>query len=312
MRAAEPPTTTMLYYFRIAHGNFGDALNPWLWKQLCPEICEPRKDVLFLGIGTVISPHVPAAPVKIVFGSGCSDRVPPVLDEKWRVFCVRGPLTAAKLNLGLNCALTDPAILARRFCSAPVKKIHPVSLMLHHQSVFEADWKTLAARAGFHFIDPRAGVEKILAEIGQTGLLLTEAMHGAIVADALRVPWIPIRLYDRFMEFKWRDWTQSMKLPLDVFDVPALYERKLISKKGLTHAFKKTLAASGLGKDKWNKLRVQASDERAINRTLELLKKLAAEKTPQLSDEKHLESLEIRLLEKLSEIRHAWKNGKFF
>jgi succinoglycan biosynthesis protein ExoV len=184
--------------------------------------------------------------------------------------------------------------------------------MLHHQSMFEADWKTLAERGGFHCIDPRDNVEKILAEIGQTELLLTEAMHGAIVADALRVPWIPIRLYDRFSEFKWRDWTQSLRLSLNVFDVPPIYERKLVSQKGLTHAFKKTVASIGLGKDKWKKLRVPASDDRAIDGSLRFLKKLAQEQAPQLSEEKHLESLEGRLLEKLSEIRQAWRNGKFF
>jgi hypothetical protein len=311
MRATRAGSAAMLYYFKIAHGNFGDALNPWLWKKLCPEACDQRKDILFLGIGTVLSPRVPAAPVKVVFGSGCGDGPPPGLDDRWRIFCVRGPLTAKKLGLDLNRALTDPAILARRFYSAPAKKTYPVSLMLHHQSVFEADWLALAGRAGFHCIDPRDGVDKVLAEIGETGLLLTEALHGAIVADALRVPWIPLRMYDRYSEFKWRDWTQSMQLPLTVCEVPPVYDRELASRKGLTHAFKKVLATSGLGKDKWKRLRVQASGERAISHSLQLLQKLSQEQTPCLSAEKHLQSLEIRLLEKLSEIREAWRNGKF-
>jgi succinoglycan biosynthesis protein ExoV len=311
MRAARAGLATMLYYFKIAHGNFGDALNPWLWEKLCPEACDRRKDILFLGIGTVLSPRVPATPIKVVFGSGCGAGQPPRLDDRWRIFCVRGPLTAQKLNLDLNCALTDPAVLARRFCSTPAKKIHPVSLMLHHQSMFEADWRALGERAGFHCIDPRDRVDKVLAEISQTGLLLTEALHGAIMADALRVPWIPLRLYDRFSEFKWRDWTQSMRLPLNVFAIPPVYDRKFMSRKGLTHAFKKTLATAGLGKTKWRQLRVRASSVRAINHSLQLLEKLAREQTPCLSPEKHLLSLEIRLLEKLSEIRESWRNGKF-
>ena len=311
MRAARAGITVMLHYFKIAHGNFGDALNPWLWEKLCPEICDARPDVLFLGVGTLLSARVPAAPVKVVFGSGCSGGPAPRLDDRWHIYCVRGPLTAEKLGLDPACALTDPAVLMRRFCSAPAQKSYPVSLMLHHQSVFEADWRALAGRAGFHCIDPRDGVDKVLAEIGETGLLLTEALHGAIVADALRVPWISIRLYDRYSEFKWRDWTQSMQLPLAVHEVPPIYDRKFLSKKGLTHAFKKTLATTGLGKPKWKQLRVQASGERAINRTLQRLQKLAQEQKPCLSDEKHLQSLEIRLLEKLSEIREAWRNGKF-
>ena len=46
-------------------------------------------------------------------------------------------------------------------------------------------------------------------------------MHGAIVADALRVPWIPARLYGHFMEFKWRDWTESIEVPLELASMPA-------------------------------------------------------------------------------------------
>jgi succinoglycan biosynthesis protein ExoV len=301
----------MLYYFKIAHGNFGDALNPWLWEKLCPEACDPRKDILFLGIGTVLSARVPAAPVKVVFGSGCGGGPPPRLDDRWRFFCVRGPLTAQKLNLDLTCALTDPAILARQFCARPASPDHPVSLMLHHQSMFEADWPALAESAGFHCIDPRDKVDTVLGDISRTGLLLTEALHGAIVADALRVPWIPIRLYDRYSEFKWRDWTQSMQLPLNVCAVPPVYDRKFMSRKGLTHAFKKALATTGLGKPKWKQLRVQASSDRATGRTLQQLQTLAQKHHTCLSAEKHLRSLEIRLLEKLSEIREAWRNGKF-
>jgi len=301
----------MLHYFKIAHGNFGDALNPWLWEKLCPEICDPRPDILFLGVGTLLSARVPPAPVKVVFGSGCSAGPPPRLDDRWHIYCVRGPLTAEKLGLEPGCALTDPAILARRFCSVPAKKSHPVSLMLHHQSMFHANWRELAGRAGFHCIDPRGDVETVLADIGRTGLLLTEALHGAVVADALRVPWIPIRLYDRFAEFKWRDWTRSLQLPFNVFEVPPVYDRKLISRKGLTHAFKKVLITAGLGKPNWKQLRVRASSRRAISRTLQRLQQLAQEQKPCLSADSLGPALEIRLLEKLSEIREAWRNGTF-
>ena len=41
---------------------------------------------------------------------------------------------------------------------------------------------------------------------------MTEALHGAIVADALRVPWIAVKLFDHIIEFKWRDWCRSLGL----------------------------------------------------------------------------------------------------
>ena len=37
-------------------------------------------------------------------------------------------------------------------------------------------------------------------------------MHGAIAADALRVPWIPVITNAGIPAFKWSDWCQSMEL----------------------------------------------------------------------------------------------------
>ncbi|HSY74463.1 MAG TPA: polysaccharide pyruvyl transferase family protein, partial [Dongiaceae bacterium] len=264
----------MLYYFQVRNGNFGDDLNPWLWSRLAPEVCADTKSILFLGIGTVMSRNVPVEPVKIVFGSGCNVGNLPVIDRKWNFYCVRGPLTAAKLNLPPEMAITDPAILLRRF-AAPEEKKFSVSFMPHHQSTSHADWKNLCDRIGFHFIEPGGGVEKVLSEIGRTKLLITEALHGAIVADVLRVPWIPVRLYGNFAEFKWRDWTQSIGMPLKIQDVPPVF-----AKGEMIHAFKKSLASVGLGKEKWKRLPLRASSEREISGTLRTFETLAKTQTP--------------------------------
>jgi succinoglycan biosynthesis protein ExoV len=61
-------------------------------------------------------------------------------------------------------------------------------------------------------VDPCWPVEQVLAAIGQTKVLLAEAMHGAIVADALGIPWIPIITSPRILTFKWRDWCSSLGL----------------------------------------------------------------------------------------------------
>lgn len=37
-------------------------------------------------------------------------------------------------------------------------------------------------------------------------------MHGAIVADTYRIPWIPIKLYPYINEFKWNDWALSLNI----------------------------------------------------------------------------------------------------
>ena len=252
----------MLYYCKTTNGNFGDDLNLWLWPRLAPEVCDERDSTLFVGIGTILSHHIPTQPVKMVFGAGCWKTGPlPKIDGRWQFFCVRGPLTAARLKLNPGLALVDPAILVRRFSNRPAGSKYPVSFMPHLQSMPHADWEALCARIGFHCIDPRSGVERILEELQKTELLLAEAMHGAIVADALRVPWIPVRMYSRFAEFKWQDWCQSIRVPLEITDVPPIYARPPGGLKWVDYVVKKGLAHAGVGRDNWKRLGIRSSTQ---------------------------------------------------
>ena len=298
----------MLYYCKTPKGNFGDDLNLWLWPRLAPEVCDEQDPTLFVGIGTILSHHIPSKPVKVVFGAGCGKTGPlPKIDDRWKIYCVRGPLTASRLNLDPALALVDPAILVRRFLNRPGGSKYPVSFMPHLQSMPHADWEALCARIGFHCIDPRSGVERVLMEIQKTELLLAEAMHGAIVADALRVPWIPVRMYSRFAEFKWQDWTQSIHVPLSLADVPPIYARPPNGWKRVDYVVKKNLAHAGLGRENWKRLGTRTHTEEEIGQSLQALKKVSEKHNPCLSNDNVLPQLEARLLEKLSDLRAVWK-----
>src|SRR5919202_7036568 len=101
-----------LYYSHCK--NFGDALNPWLWPQLLPRMLGQDDELLLVGIGTLLNDKVPANAVKIVFGSGVGyGNSLPHLDERWRIYCVRGPVSAMRLGIDPALAITDGAALLR-------------------------------------------------------------------------------------------------------------------------------------------------------------------------------------------------------
>jgi succinoglycan biosynthesis protein ExoV len=209
-----------LFYYQDPLGNFGDDLNPYLWRQLLPELWDPQDGILFVGIGTLLNHRlsrvVPLAKrdvvLKVIFGAGVGYGEVPEVDPSWWVYAVRGPLSAQALGLEESLAITDAAILLTLLDLPQVQPHIPVAFMPHHKTARGFDWATACRQAGIHYLDPATGVEQNLQDIRSSKLVVAEAMHAAIVADAFRVPWIPLKLFGYILDFKWQDWCQSMGL----------------------------------------------------------------------------------------------------
>ncbi len=211
--------------------NFGDHLNVDLWNHLLPTTFDGDPSSVFIGIGTVLSSSrgfgFEAAKHKIVMGAGAGIGTVPQLDASWRVYCVRGPLTAQLLQLEPSAAVTDPGVLAPLLLpeGEPVPKKHAVAFIPHWSHNFSS-WRWVCNDIGVHHIDPQRNAPEVVREIAETELLMTEAMHGAIVADGLGVPWIPtvIGRDKEITEFKWRDWCASVGLEYAPVHLPFLWE----------------------------------------------------------------------------------------
>lgn len=206
-----------LQYFRGDAPNFGDELNTWLWPRLLPSFLDEDASILFIGIGSTIGTHYDPHAKKIVFGTGFVPTyhdAPNVHSGDWDIFFVRGPRTARALGISEQLAIGDSAILIRAV--APERPASPdsVAFMPHWQSLSFGAWEKVCESAGITLIDPREPVEKVLAAVLRSKLLIAEAMHGAIVADALRVPWIPLLPINSFHRDKWLDWAEALDIDL--------------------------------------------------------------------------------------------------
>lgn len=216
-----------LCYYRDPHYNFGDDLNAVVWPQVLSERLRSHPDIVLVGIGsilneTMVGRHTGRGKKVVVIGSGTSYGVPPQRLDELEVLAVRGPYTAAVIGKP-RAAVTDSAILLAQVDAQRDAHLRKdlVLFMPHHRTIAATRWAEVAQECGLTYVSPQQPVENILAQFAHARLVVTEAMHGAIVADTLRIPWIPLAISPAIEEFKWRDWCLSMNLPFKPQRLPA-------------------------------------------------------------------------------------------
>jgi succinoglycan biosynthesis protein ExoV len=216
-----------LHYHVCEQPNFGDELNPFLWPRLLPGLLDDDPDQMLVGIGTLLKDSMPRAPRMVVMGTGVGYGAPPALDSRFDVRFVRGPRSAAALGLPAELGVGDGAILLRTIDLPRPEKRYRFGFMPHWESLLRGPWPMAAAAADMHLIDPRNDVPDVLEQILATEVMVCEAMHGAIVADALRVPWIALRPIDPDHHDKWLDWAGALGIELRRHELApsSLYEQ---------------------------------------------------------------------------------------
>jgi succinoglycan biosynthesis protein ExoV len=297
-----------LYYFQHPwYDNVGDDLNKWMWPELLPGLPmeppnpesgdEPNNhgeddDALLVGIGTLLNDglnkRVPKRGHMLVFGSGVGyGRGLPGIDDRWRFYCVRGPLSAANLGLPPETAVTDGAALLRRLRALPDRPVrYRFSYMPHAEFSYGAgsSWERICRDLGFGYISATWPFERVLDALAETEVLITEAMHGAIIADTMRVPWIAAQSNPIINPFKWEDWTRSVGLTYEPHALASLWEYPL---------FRRSWIKYTLERPHWLRMR-------EIRRRLKLISRTAQ---PQLSREEILDARVDELEERLHWLR---------
>ena len=298
-----------IFYYRRRDGqpNFGDELNTWLWPKLLPDFFDDDESTQFIGTGTLLNHRLPERTTNakrlIIFSSGAGYEQPlSGIPSHWHIACVRGPLSASRLRLPRQKAITDGGMLVHR-CFSPdrVKKVsHAFMPHIHHASLADIRWKRLCADVGIGYIDPRWPIEQILEAIGHTDVLLAEAMHGAIVADALRTAWIPVITSPRILSFKWQDWCASIGVSYRPWRLLPLPEYPKYAR-----GVRSSLQAGWL-RAKWGQQTLLHQPTNLVNQSIvDDLANLIRKGYPTLSTDTTIERLTNQLEETLAALKHS-------
>ena len=300
-----------LYYWQKGNGkeNFGDNLNPWLWNKIIPDYLDDDPQIAFIGIGTLINgglpKKTPQASTRILFSTGVGyGKSLLKIDSSYKIYCVRGALSAKKLGLDPSLAITDGGILTRKYYKVPTqKKTYKFSFMPHRKLVYKG-WKDVCQYLGFGYIDPTWSTEKVLDALSTTEILLAEAMHGAIVADALRIPWIPIVTHKKILSFKWEDWCSSIQVEYNPQNIQLEYSPQNTDCLDYLDGSK----SSNLSPMNTHDGSSNYDQRKSIGSQL---KKISQSFSPVLSSDTRVEELTNRLEEKIEHLKSDIKSGVF-
>ena len=309
------------YHWPSHHGNFGDDLNLWLWDALLPGLREVREETLLVGVGTVLNPTLlPSGVHKLVIGSGYGYGSPPDISDsrEWDVRCVRGPSTADRLGLSQDKGIVDPAVMISsmpEFQNLP--KLYKKTFVPHWESAEFGMWDLVCEPAGLTYLDPRGEAKAVIRHIAQSEMVVAESMHGAILADAFRVPWVAVTTSSSINDFKWKDWATSVGVTYKPRLIPVSTRAEAIAKKtrfwGMAFEGKKGANASAepvsgdvLSRSKTSGRGLKGTAKQVLAAPSVLALWQASRQEPQLSKEGILDSLKNRFQDVLDDVRRDY------
>jgi succinoglycan biosynthesis protein ExoV len=224
-------------YIRWPGNNFGDNLNDIIFKETLgitdtisygPNIfkIEIGSDVI-LGLGTILSSRFLPQTSFTVFGSGAkgkSFRLPHA-----NILFVRGRISCDLLGIPHSRAWGDAAYSIHDYIQqhSSTSKKYRIGIIPHLQNINHEIYRNCPDDCCI--IDVRDPVCDVINQISQCHMIAAEAMHGAICADILRVPWANIWINDHFRSEKWHDWISAFDQTLELNHINDLSDTKTLS-----------------------------------------------------------------------------------
>jgi pyruvyltransferase len=202
LRWSLPSRGAIGFRWHVGRPNFGDDLNPFLWRALLGRGVRlvRRTQPHVLGMGSILEQ---ATERSLVAGSGFLRPPAPGLRLDGNVLAVRGELSAA--SLGRPVLLGDPAVLLAMLFPRSRRPTTGLGVVPHVSEVEECLAK---APPGVKVIDVRRSPVEVVRRIADCERIVSRSLHGLIVADAYEVPnvWLAPTSGMAGGEFKFHDY----------------------------------------------------------------------------------------------------------
>lgn len=225
------PSRALPVWWHVGRPNFGDDVNPTFFQRIAGQparFAADRGRPHVLGAGSILDRSTPAS---IVCGSGFL-RAPRHAVSAAEVVAVRGELSLAACPRAGDVLIGDPLVLVDAF-APPVEKRHRFGYVPHVTAVRQ--WRRLGGGRR-HVINPGRPPWRVVEEIASCEVIISQSLHGLIVADALGVPNVWVAPSDAMAggRFKFDDYFSTLDrgkeaVPerRDVFEHPSRYDASL-------------------------------------------------------------------------------------
>ena len=203
--------------------NFGDAITPFLLERFA-DIKQVEWDTVsrssIVSCGSLLE-HIPPDWDGYILGTGrlIENSRLNSFGTSAKILALRGPLTARAFSG--NFAIGDPGILANELVG-PQEKKWDLGIVPH--------WKDNELAPRFKRLMPKTSSVKVIStaddpltvvsQIGSCRRIVTSSLHGMIVADSFGGIPRRVEVCDKLEKegglFKFRDYSQSIRTPLEV------------------------------------------------------------------------------------------------
>ena len=210
------PSSYPGFFWHIGTPNFGDDINPSFYEKLSGtpirlEVNQSKPH--FLGMGSILERATDSSKI---LGSGFIAQPDSPVNLPGSIIAVRGKLSRAAISNYPDVLLGDPMVLLSEIYSAPVGKKNKMGLVPHVSQV--NNFRRIAP-PGVIIIDPSVEPWSVIRAIAESDFIISQSLHGLIVADALGIPNLWIKPANQMIggDFKFLDYFSTLDSPKESY-----------------------------------------------------------------------------------------------